>query len=116
MDLPHASARDPLQHPMETALRAFPREQEAEELHRLATTRSKAYAIGVTLERKHLAGIGRQAGLPSSGVLMEAFNGKQSTIDFEDFLPSESPYMPRPRAVVETAVYGEELVAKPLRR
>jgi hypothetical protein len=101
---------------MEAALKEHPRRAEAEELHRLATTRSQAYALGVTLERKHLAGMGRHSGLPSSNVLMNAFNNKQSTIDFEDFLGTESPQMPRPRQVVEGAYYGDELVTKPMRR
>ena len=115
LELPHSQVRDGLVHPMQAALSAAPSRAEAEELHRLATTRSAGFALHTTLERKHLSTIGRplmQSILPSSGVLLEQFNNTQSTMGFEDWLPTEKPSVVRPRRDVETQYYGEELGAK----
>lgn len=114
MELPQPQARDPLTHPVEVIQRGHAKAAEAQELHRLATTVSIGYALATTIERKQLSGIGRQFGLPSSGVLLEQFNNTQCRMDFEDWLPMPAPTMPRTRALVEQQYYGEELMTKPI--
>jgi hypothetical protein len=115
MDLPQGNAKDQVVHPVQVLQSTGRQADEAQELHRRAVTQGWAFATSTTLQRKHLAGTRRMAGLNSSNLMLDSFNNKLTRVEFSDFLglpDDDANVQPRPRAVVEAEYFGEELVQK----
>jgi hypothetical protein len=104
--------KESVMHPAEVIQNNFAKSEHRAALHQIRCTQSWASAARRSFDQAVLLQGRRLGGLPTSDASYRHYNGTNCTVKVEDVygLKKNCPKVqPRPRTLVEKAVYGEEL-------